>query len=113
MNTQGYRVKQFLGKLIWAIAFIVFVASIVLVIREFWRGDFTEYGEIRIGAICSDGWHSESTGRGTCSHHGGVHHWIYPIMNVHKSNPTPYFVSMALSFFVLFLFRITHNFNLE
>jgi hypothetical protein len=31
----------------------------------------------RIGAICCDGWHSNATGRGACSHHGGVDHWIY------------------------------------
>uniref|UniRef100_A0A914QG07 Uncharacterized protein n=1 Tax=Panagrolaimus davidi TaxID=227884 RepID=A0A914QG07_9BILA len=32
---------------------------------------------VRIGAICVDGWHSSSTGRGTCSHHGGVREWLY------------------------------------
>jgi hypothetical protein len=31
----------------------------------------------RIGAVCRDGWHSNSTGSGACSHHGGVDHWIY------------------------------------
>uniref|UniRef100_A0A914YX33 Uncharacterized protein n=1 Tax=Panagrolaimus superbus TaxID=310955 RepID=A0A914YX33_9BILA len=31
----------------------------------------------RIGAICMDGWRSSSTGRGTCSHHGGVREWLY------------------------------------
>jgi hypothetical protein len=30
-----------------------------------------------VGAICSDGWVSPSTGRGTCSHHGGVREWLY------------------------------------
>lgn len=30
----------------------------------------------RVGAICRDGWRSSSTGRGTCSHHGGVKEWI-------------------------------------
>ncbi len=28
------------------------------------------------GAICNDGHRSYSTGRGTCSHHGGVDHYI-------------------------------------
>jgi hypothetical protein len=28
------------------------------------------------GAICNDGWVSHSTGRGTCSHHGGVRKWF-------------------------------------
>jgi len=31
----------------------------------------------RVGAICEDGWESSATGRGACSHHGGVDHWIY------------------------------------
>lgn len=30
----------------------------------------------RYGAICSDGWRSSSTGRGTCSSHGGVAVWL-------------------------------------
>jgi hypothetical protein len=25
-----------------------------------------------LGYVCSDGWRSPSTGRGTCSHHGGI-----------------------------------------
>lgn len=28
------------------------------------------------GAICNDGSRSYSTGRGTCSHHGGVDYWM-------------------------------------
>ena len=31
----------------------------------------------RIGAICRDGWRSNATGRGACSHHGGVAQWLY------------------------------------
>jgi hypothetical protein len=31
----------------------------------------------RCGAVCNDGWRSNATGRGACSHHGGVHHWVY------------------------------------
>lgn len=30
----------------------------------------------RVGARCKDGWRSSATGRGACSHHGGVRHWI-------------------------------------
>ncbi|MBQ6149533.1 G5 domain-containing protein [Candidatus Saccharibacteria bacterium] len=30
----------------------------------------------RSGAICKDGWRSSATGRGACSHHGGVAYWI-------------------------------------
>ena len=31
----------------------------------------------RTGAICQDGWQSRATGRGACSHHGGVRYWLY------------------------------------
>lgn len=30
----------------------------------------------RTGAFCRDGWRSSATGRGACSHHGGVAYWI-------------------------------------
>jgi len=30
----------------------------------------------RVGAICRDGTRSYATGRGACSHHGGVSHWL-------------------------------------
>jgi len=29
----------------------------------------------RIGAVCKDGTNSSATGRGACSHHGGVSRW--------------------------------------
>lgn len=31
----------------------------------------------RTGATCRDGTHSNATGRGACSHHGGVATWLY------------------------------------
>jgi hypothetical protein len=31
----------------------------------------------RVGAICEDGSRSDATGRGACSHHGGVSRWLY------------------------------------
>ncbi len=31
----------------------------------------------RCGAVCRDGWRSNATGRGACSHHGGVAYWVY------------------------------------
>lgn len=31
----------------------------------------------RTGARCRDGSYSSATGRGACSHHGGVANWIY------------------------------------
>lgn len=32
---------------------------------------------VRTGCICNDGSRSYATGRGACSHHGGVDHWLY------------------------------------
>ena len=37
----------------------------------------SQQGNSRGGAICRDGTRSYSTGRGTCSHHGGVSQWLY------------------------------------
>jgi len=31
----------------------------------------------RVGAVCNDGWTSNATGSGACSHHGGVSCWKY------------------------------------
>lgn len=31
--------------------------------------------EVRVGASCKDGSSSSATGRGACSHHGGVAYW--------------------------------------
>src|SRR6266508_3284156 len=33
-------------------------------------------GGVRVGEICRDGTRSYATGRGACSHHGGVDHWL-------------------------------------
>jgi len=33
--------------------------------------------QIRVGAVCRDGTTSNATGRGACSHHGGVAYWLY------------------------------------
>ena len=30
----------------------------------------------RVGAVCKDGTGSSATGRGACSHHGGVSYWL-------------------------------------
>ena len=32
---------------------------------------------IRVGCVCNDGTRSTATGRGACSHHGGVKDWLY------------------------------------
>lgn len=36
-----------------------------------------ESSTIRVGALCCDGTRSYATGRGACSHHGGVCEWLY------------------------------------
>lgn len=35
-----------------------------------------ESRKIRVGAICNDGTKTTATGRGACSHHGGVAYWL-------------------------------------
>ncbi|MDP2161978.1 MAG: hypothetical protein Q8K02_15970 [Flavobacterium sp.] len=35
-----------------------------------------QYNCVRIGAVCNDGTISNATGRGACSHHGGVAYWL-------------------------------------
>ena len=40
----------------------------------------------RIGAICSDGWHSSATGSGACSWHGGVKEWLYQTDTVYSKS---------------------------
>ena len=51
-----------------------------MIIAIFWY-NFSPFFDIpdnvRIGAICNDGWYSNSTGPGACSHHGGVSGWEY------------------------------------
>jgi len=37
----------------------------------------TQTYKVRVGAICCDGSRSYATGRGACSHHGGVCKWLY------------------------------------
>lgn len=45
-----------------------------------WRywvyNDSPSTNSYRSGAICKDGWRSKATGRGACSHHGGVLYWL-------------------------------------
>lgn len=37
----------------------------------------TQSSGARTGAICNDGSSSTATGKGACSHHGGVSYWLY------------------------------------
>lgn len=45
-------------------------------------------GRIRVGAICRDGTESKATGRGACSHHGGVREWKYEYVPDSPSTPS-------------------------
>ena len=83
------------------VSVLTIIVCLFLAVREYWIGDYPVYGTNRIGAICDDGWHSHSTGRGTCSHHGGVHHWLYPLIDYHYCNPEPYFIAALAAFAVL------------
>lgn len=43
---------------------------------SYYTPSYTPSSNYRTGAICSDGWRSSATGRGACSHHGGVSYWL-------------------------------------
>ncbi len=47
------------------------------------------FAQARTGAVCQDGTTSSATGRGACSHHGGVAHWI-----VSEPEATPTFTDV-------------------
>lgn len=80
-------IKKFFKDYIFGVLIIVFVASISFGPRiingftpvEVLKNRCLEESKYkyRVGAICRDGWRSGATGRGACSHHGGVKEWIY------------------------------------
>ena len=37
--------------------------------------------QLKADAVCQDGWYSQSSGSGTCSHHGGVSYWVTDEVN--------------------------------
>lgn len=88
------------------IAILTTLVGGFLVVREYLNGDYPIFGTERIGAICSDGWQSYSTGRGTCSHHGGVDHWLNPQIGFHYINPAPYWITIAFAFSFMVVFSI-------
>lgn len=85
-NAQKYNSSYILNKfkLISVILGIILLISLPRIIRGLTSVETlterihekSKY-EYRIGAICSDGWDSNATGKGACSHHGGVNKWIY------------------------------------
>jgi len=52
--------------------FLVFLVGALIALTL-----FTFETRERVGAKCWDGSSSSATGRGACSHHGGVMHWKY------------------------------------
>ena len=80
------------------ISLLIILVSCFFITREYIKGDYPIYGSYRTGAICNDGSTSESTGSGTCSHHGGVDYWIYPEIDYHYMNPKPYGVTILCTF---------------
>lgn len=62
----------------------IVVTVVAIPVFFYLRSDYREFEAkkqlasqvpVSIGAVCHDGWYSGSTGRGTCSHHGGVKYW--------------------------------------
>lgn len=91
------------------IAIISILIGCGLVAKEYIKGDYPIYGDERIGAICRDGWESFSAGSGTCSHHGGVDYWKYPLVNYHYANPNPYYITIAFAIAFLILVSIINK----
>jgi hypothetical protein len=56
----------------WRMLFTVVLASVMV-----FGGSAAQTTRHRIGATCNDGSTSKATGRGACSHHGGVSCWQY------------------------------------
>ena len=83
------------------IALILLILAATLILIEYIRGDHPVYSSERSGAICNDGWVSNSTGRGTCSHHGGVKRWTYYQVGYHYCNPQPYLIMLIIPFLFL------------
>ncbi|MBK8483158.1 MAG: hypothetical protein IPL31_02060 [Saprospiraceae bacterium] len=86
------------------LGFIVILFQTALVITEYSQGNYPIFSTARSGAICHDGWVSKSKGQGTCSHHGGVHHWTYPQIGFHSCNPSPYINRITYSFILMLAF---------
>lgn len=86
---------------------IIFGGSSIKGLYEYQLGNYPIYQKVRVGAICYDGWRSYSTGRGTCSHHGGVKEWLYKNrqIDMHYSQHETYF-SISLVVFNLIIIPI-------
>lgn len=61
--------------LVTALLFPVTQTNFVVANANYDYDDASEMMVHRIGAKCCDGSNSKATGRGACSHHGGVKYW--------------------------------------
>ncbi len=88
----------------------MFFCVFILALREGIRGDVPVFKKISNGAVCNDGWISNSHGQGTCSHHGGVDYYLYKEIQtgIDYANPTPYYV---ITFCLMGLIVIPSLFN--
>ena len=93
-NSKTPRLDNFIN-ITSTIAIIIVLVSIVLVSIQYYRGDHPIYSSARSGAVCNDGWQSNATGSGACSHHGGVAYWTHPQIGFHYYNPQPYWIIIA------------------
>jgi hypothetical protein len=83
---------------------------------EIIRGDHPIFEKVPDGAVCNDGWRSQSQGPGTCSWHKGVDYYVYEDLQVdyHYANPEPYFmVGSALIVLIIFLYFFNKDFRLS
>lgn len=85
----------------------IVVAVVAVPVYFYLRSDYREFQVKKqiasqvpdgIGAVCGDGWYSGSTGRGTCSHHGGVKYWGAELQRIIYAN---WIGENSLFFFVL------------
>ena len=86
----------------------------IIALKEEIRGDVPIYSKIASGAVCNDGWVSNSQGPGTCSHHGGVSYYVYNNVQtgIDYANPTIFFVlSLILILIVIFLALANNSFR--
>ena len=61
--------------LIGVLIFPISQSSFAVTNATYENDDTSEMLVHRVGAKCCDGTNSRATGRGACSHHGGVKYW--------------------------------------
>jgi len=87
------------------ICFIVIGYNLYEGLSDYIEGNHPITVQMRVGAICYDGWRSSATGNGACSHHGGVRDWITVPEQIgfHYSQHQQYFTYSSTAFCLLLL----------